>query len=436
MNISIFNHSKSICFSTLLSAVLILSACGTEPIIRSPEEPGTEPGTKTETGTETETGTGTEISYTHTLRVNRNGTYKTIAAVAAAAKDSTLIEIEAGTYSGDVAQWTQNEIHIRAVGGEVILDAAGKSFGGKGIWEIASKGRVKVEGFTFQNSTVPDRNGAGIRFASGDLTVVNCRFLHNEMGILTGNLPETTLTVRNCEFAYSGYGDGYSHNLYVGTIDKVIVTGSYFHHAKDGQLLKSRARLSIVRYNRVTDENDAESEASYELDFPSGGIAVVVGNVIQQSVNSPNTAIVAFTEEYNNKWPVNALYLSHNTVLNYRTSGTNPLISPSSNIPASSIVLVNNLIESNIGMPQAGWLRTNTGNERFGKANVNGSFVPSSALYNSLLNKIAKNIDDLLPANLKQQGISLIPAEEYVHPLKTEKLTAAPKIPGAMQKSQ
>ncbi|MDR2146344.1 MAG: hypothetical protein LBE91_07795 [Tannerella sp.] len=81
-------------------------------------------------------------------------------------------------------------------------------------------------------------------------------------------------------------------------------------------------------------------------------------------------------------------------------------------------------------------MHENAGNERFGKSDVNGSYVPSAALYNSLQNKITSNIDDLLPANLKQQGISLIPEEEYVHPRKTEKLTAAPKIPGAMQKSQ
>ncbi|MDR2232479.1 MAG: hypothetical protein LBE56_05065 [Tannerella sp.] len=406
--------------SALLSAVLVFGACSKQI---EDNQPSDKPRT--------------EIAYTQTVKVGKNSEYKTIAAVAAAVEDSTLIEIEAGTYSGDVTQWTQKEIYIRAVGGEVILDAAGQSFQGKGIWEIWSEGRVKVEGLTFQNASVRDRNGAGIRFASGDLTVVNCRFLHNEMGILTGNLPTTTLKVINCEFGYSGVGeDGQAHNLYVGEIDRVDVTGSYFHHVTSGHLLKSRARLSIVKYNRVTDENDAASRASYEMDFPAGGIAVVVGNIIQQSVNSPNSAIVAFTEEYNNKWPVNALYLSHNTVLNYRTSGSNPLISPSNNIPSSGIVLVNNLIESNIAMPQDGWLRENAGNERFGKADVNSSYIPSSALYNSLQNKIVTDIDDLLPANLKQQGISLIPEEEYIHPRKTEKLTEAPKIPGAMQKSQ
>jgi len=374
-----------------------------------------------------------DISYNYVIKVGKDKEYKTIAAAAAAAKDSVLIEIDAGVYSGDVAFWSQKEVYIRAVGGEVILDADGKSYGGKAIWEI-DRGKLKVEGITFQNAKVADHNGAGIKLTRGDLIVVNCKFLHNEMGILTGN-DGGTLLIMNSEFGYGGYGDGYSHNLYVGCIDRFVVTGSYFHHARNGHLLKSRAKLSIVQYCRLTDENDDRSQASYELDFPSGGISIVTGNIIQQSVNSPNSAIIDFAGEVNDYWDENVLYLSHNTIVNNKVSNNSPLVS-SNKIPASSIILVNNLIDNAIVMPAAQYVRAEAGNERFNKEELNSNYTPKTALYNQLTNKIATDINKYLTANLTAQNISLIPTEEYNHPCSTTKLQSAPQIAGALQKRE
>ena len=408
------NHFKYVHFLMLSCMTILFSTCNTgdENELKPP--------------------TDEEIAYKSVIKVGKDKEYKTIAAAAAVAKDSVLIEIDAGLYAGDVAYWAQNELYIRAVGGEVVLDANGKSFGGKGIWEI-NGGRIKVEGLTFQNAKVPDQNGAGIRLTRGNLIIDKCRFLHNEMGILTGNAGGT-LTIHNSEFGYGGYGNGYSHNLYVGTIDKVVVTGSYFHHARQGHLLKSRAKLSIVQYCRITDGNDERSEASYELDFPSGGINIVVGNIIQQSVRSPNTAIIDFAGESNNTWTDNVLYLSHNTIVNSKTTN-NPLILPTSKTPASSIVMVNNLIANNITLPSSQLLRVETGNERFNKDEINANYVPTTMLYNKLLNKIATDINKYLTSDLLAQDISLIPTKEYTHPCSDKNLPSPPKIPGAIQRS-
>jgi hypothetical protein len=375
----------------------------------------------------------TEISYKYIIKVGKDKDYQTIAAASTAAKDSVLIEVDAGTYAGDVARWTQTEVSTRAVGGEVILDADGKSFGGKGIWEIDG-GRIKVEGFTFQNAKVPDRNGAGIRLTKGDLIVHKCRFLHNEMGLLTGTTG--SLTVTDSEFGYCGYGDGYSHNLYVGHIDKFVVTGSYFHHTRHGHLLKSRAKLSIVNYCRITDENDEWSQASYELDFPSGGTVILTGNIIQQSVNSPNSAMVGFTEEENGYWADNVLYMSHNTVVNNKVSNNCRLISASNKVPDSGIILLNNLIDNTIVMPETRLLQTEAGNVRFQKDELNSNYAPKPALYNQLVNKIATDINQYLPVRLAGQSISLIPNRAYSHPCSTIQLSSAPKIAGALQRSE
>jgi hypothetical protein len=378
----------------------------------------------------------TEISCKYVIKVGKNKEYQTIAEAAAgvATKDSVLIEIDAGTYSGDVARWQQNELYIRAVGGEVVLDANGKNYGGKGIWEIDG-GRVKVEGITFKNAKVPDQNGAGIKLTKGDLIIDKCKFLNNEMGILTGN-SGGTLLIKNSEFGYGGFGDGYSHNLYVGYIDTLVVTGCYFHHANQGHLLKSRAKMSIVKYCRITDENDGLSQSSYELDFPSGGINIVVGNIIQQSINSPNSSIVDFAGEKNDYWPDNVLYMSHNTIVNNKASNNCLLIAPSNKIPASGIFLVNNLIDNSIIMPASQLLGADAGNERFNKDELTNNYTPKQVIYNRLTNKIATDVNKYLPANLTAQNISLIPTEEYSHPCNTIKLTSATKIAGAIQRSE
>ena len=90
------------------------------------------------------------------------------------------------------------------------------------------------------------------------------------------------------------------------------VTGSYFHHARVGHLLKTRAAESFILYNRLTDE--ARGRASYKLEFPSGGVAYVIGNIIHQNRQTENPNIISFgAEGYN--WPHNELYLINNTLV-------------------------------------------------------------------------------------------------------------------------
>ncbi|MDR1644565.1 MAG: hypothetical protein LBS05_01895 [Tannerellaceae bacterium] len=373
-----------------------------------------------------------EIVCNDTLKVGPDKAFKTIREASLVATDSTLIEVDAGTYRGDVTVWRQNELYLRAVGGEVILNASGKSWEGKAIWEI-NGGNVKVEGFTFTNVTVPDRNGAGIRFVKGRLTVENCKFLHSECGILTAN-SGGVLIVRNTEFGYMGNGDGMSHNIYVGRIDTFRMTASYSHHAREGHLVKCRARFSLIMNNRISNENNNTHNASYELDLPDGGTHIVVGNIIQQSEQSPNTAIIAFGEESNTQWKENALYLSHNTILNSKAT-TNPLFIPSSRLPNQGVVMLNNLLSDNIALPAANLLSVDKGNQKYRKGDLNANYLPSAELFESLKGKTEPEMDTYLSTRLKREGFTLIPAAEYAHPCQTLPLKTPPAIAGAMQQS-
>ena len=248
------------------------------------------------------------------IRVGPNRTIQTIAAAAKVVPDGGTIEVDAGEYRGDVVVWNNKTVTVRAVGGRARLDASGRSAEGKGIWVIRG-GKVEIEGFDFVNAQVPDRNGAGIRLEKGHVVVRDSTFTRNENGILTGGDKDTVLEIENCEFGYNGFGDGRSHNLYVGTIARLTVTGSYFHHANVGHLLKSRAAENHIFYNRLTDE--IGGKASYELEFPNGGIAYVVGNVIQQSSTTENPNIISYGAE-GKSWPVNTLYLVNNTLVDNR----------------------------------------------------------------------------------------------------------------------
>ena len=252
-------------------------------------------------------------------------------------RDGDTVEIDAEEYRGDVAVWSRDRIVIRAVGGRARLVAAGAVAEGKAIWVVRSRYLV-VENIDFIGARAPGRNGAGIRFERGHLVVRNCVFLDNENGMLTGNEADTQLEIEGSEFGRNGHGDGYSHNLYVGTIARLTVSASYFHHARVGHLLKSRAAESRILFNRLTDESGGT--ASYELEFPSGGIAHVVGNIIEQGALTSNPALISFGAE-GYRWPRNELHLVNNTLIDKRAGGGVFLVV---NSESRRLVATNNLL--------------------------------------------------------------------------------------------
>ncbi|MEO5656577.1 MAG: right-handed parallel beta-helix repeat-containing protein [Nitrospiria bacterium] len=233
------------------------------------------------------------------------------------AKDGDTVEIDAGVYRGDAAVWRQNDLTIRGVGGSATLEAAGAQAEGKAIWVI--KGRnTTIEHIDFSGARVPDRNGAGIRQEGAGLTVRHCRFERNENGILTGENPDSDITIEFSEFADNGSGDGRTHNLYIGAVRTFTLRGSYSHHARIGHNVKSRARTNYLLYNRIADEETGT--ASYAVDLPNGGASFVIGNVIQQGPRTENTTILSYGAEGLGRG-TNALYVINNTLFNDRPGG-------------------------------------------------------------------------------------------------------------------
>lgn len=246
------------------------------------------------------------------LRVGPQHSLKSPSAAAKVARDGDTVEIEAGLYAGDVAVWRQNNLTLRAVGGRAHLRADGAHAEGKGIWVVKGS-NTRIEGIEFSGAKVPDRNGAGIRLEGAGLTVRDCYFHHNENGILTGAHRESDIVVEHSEFAYNGFGDGQSHNLYIGAVRTFTLRYSYVHHAVVGHNVKSRALKNLIAYNRIMDERDGRG--SYSIDLPNGGLAFVIGNLIQQGPANDNRTLVTYGAEGLNH-PLNELHFVNNTLVN------------------------------------------------------------------------------------------------------------------------
>jgi hypothetical protein len=249
-----------------------------------------------------------------TLTVGTGKQYRTLASAVAAAHDGDVIQVQAGTYTNDFTT-VGKKISIVGVGGMARLVATTTIGNGKGI--LVTTTDVTVDHIEFAGAKVGDRNGAGIRYESGKLTVRKCYFHDNENGILANAAATGTIDIAASEFARNGYGDGYTHGIYVNRIASLSITGSYFHDTKVGHHIKSRATKTTVSGSRVIDGTNGT--ASYSIDLPNGGQAVVSGNIIEQSSTSQNPALLHFGGE-STPYTGSSLQVTNNTLQNYRSS--------------------------------------------------------------------------------------------------------------------
>ncbi|GIL38476.1 DUF4214 domain-containing protein [Roseiterribacter gracilis] len=249
------------------------------------------------------------------LWVGANEQYKTIASAIKASKTGDTVYVRAGTYINDSAS-IDHDLNVIGVGGPVVLKATKWLDNGKAI--LITHGNVHLENLEFTGATASANNGEGVRMSDGHLEVVNCYFHDNEEGILTGDNADATLVISNSRFERNGFGDGYTHGVYVNHIASVTVTDSYFAEQKEGHHLKSRAAVTVVTNNIFDDGN---STTSYSIDMPSGGVGVIKGNYIYQGAKSDNPVAIHFGGEQTTKWPNSSLTVEGNVIVNDRAGG-------------------------------------------------------------------------------------------------------------------
>jgi hypothetical protein len=260
-----------------------------------------------------------------TLLVGPSRTYKTPCDAAGAALSGDTVEIDTGTYLDQACIWSASNTVIRGVSEFAHLKPPAVISNGKAILVISGNNTV-VENIEFSDAKVTDNNGAGIRQEGRNVTIRHCYFHDNEDGILGGS---GSVLIEYSEFFHNGFGDGYTHNMYISACDTFTLRYSFTHASNEGHTVKSRAFRNYILYNRIASEDDS---TSYEINLPNAGTSFIIGNVIEQGTNTNNSAIIDYGSE-GLAGHDTALYVVNNTIMNDRHSGTFISISSTSNRP-------------------------------------------------------------------------------------------------------
>lgn len=317
------------------------------------------------------------------------------------ARDGDVVEIDAGVYDNDHARWPQSDLVLRAVGGRAHLASHGLIPNDKAIW-ILRGDNVTVEGIEFSGARSRARIGAGIRHEGGRLAIRDSYFHDNEMGILMGVLPTADILIERSEFARHVDPTGWTHAIYIGRVRSLTLRYSYVHATDEGHHVKSRAAVTYILYNRLSDE--ADGTASYEIDLPNCGLAYVIGNVLHKGPHADNTPAVAYGAE-GCEDRAKGLFVVNNTLLNDM-----PGAMLLRNFTRSPARLINNLV--------VGAERLAEGPHVAGGGNI---LAPTwrftgADRYDPRLPPGSPAVDAGVDPGFAG-GVALRPAFEYVHPL-------------------
>jgi len=313
--------------------------------------------------------------------------------------------------------WRDNGVVVRGVNGRAavrgtrVIPFVGSDDrrNGKGIFVVAAD-RMRIENLEISGAKVADENGAAVRNEGRDLTICNSFMHDNENGFLGAALG--TLTMEYSTFDNNGAGDGQTHNVYVdagsSVGDRLIFRHNYSHRARIGHNLKTRARENFVLFNRIMDETDGTG--SYAIDFSDGGLAYVVGNLLQQGPNTDNNDIIAFNPENIDPRRPQELYVVNNTIVNDLGRGA-PFNVRSTTMTFRSI---NNLF---VG---GGTLYSGKQPEMITNLQAAAAVLVNAPNFDYRLNAGVAPINaGTSPGSVA--GVSLVPDFQYVHPARRER---------------
>jgi hypothetical protein len=254
-----------------------------------------------------------QVGHTNVLTVGAGMEFATLGDALKAAVSGDTIAVQAGTYTNDFGTVTAN-VSILAVDGLVHEVATVPPPDDKGILTVNAS--LTIQGFTFTGGSdgSPDGNVAGIRLQAGNLNASYCSFTGMQEGLLAD--PDQTASVRidHCAFLDNGTGDGYTHNLYVGSVYSLLVTDSLFEGAVVGHEIKSRAMHTTIEHNMIID--GPTGTASYDIDIPNAGVAVIEDNTIEKGPDASNDYAIHYGGETQFSYAQNALQVSGNTIIN------------------------------------------------------------------------------------------------------------------------
>ncbi len=167
---------------------------------------------------------------------------------------------------------------------------------------------------------------------------------------------------------HNGSTSGLAHNQYIDEINTFIMVNSVSEDAILGHEVKSRAFNSIIVNNVIQDT--ATGTASYAIDLPNGGNAIVQGNTIEKGPDSQSSVMI----HYGGPQEVNpgSLIVSNNTLIDdYST--------PKSVIPVWNQTLSTNVtVTGNTFKDNTPSTVLNGPGTQAGNAAANGALLASS----------------------------------------------------------
>jgi len=247
-----------------------------------------------------------------TLEVGAGKEYKLPSLAATAARDGDVVQIFPGEYF-DCATWAAAKLTVEGVGEAAEVVITDKACGGKALF-ITTSPEMTVRNLTLTRARVPDMNGAGIRGEGAMLTVDGVRFINNQNGILTG-LADATVIVKNSYFEKNGTCEGpCGHAIYVGNAKLLHVEGSRFVDTRQGHHIKSRAIRTEVIGNSIKD--GPEGTASYLIDIPNGGSAVIRDNDMEKGPRAENRSTAISVGAEGVTQPTRELVVANNVFRN------------------------------------------------------------------------------------------------------------------------
>lgn len=352
-----------------------------------------------------------------------------LAEALATAQDGDVIELLPGTYVDGPLQVVGRRLTLRGVGqgaNRTVLKAGDKPSAARALLTVRG-GQVTIENMEFRGMRSTNAAGAGVRLEGGQLRLRGCAFVDNETGLSTDNDTQADVDVQDSLFGPAPKVEGgLAHLVDIGRIARFSVSGSRFQGGFEGHLVKSRARESRITYNLLRD--GPEGQSSHELDLPQGGLAIVVGNIISQAPRSQNPVVVAYGAE-GQHWPVNKLYLAHNTMINQKWTPAWFLRVFNDRLPADTAVYAINNLTLGGGVLEWG---------------ASGTFEGNRSAWTGVLSNPDLGMYDV-PAGSWLQGagsdprhvggLDLAPRAEFKLPLGTRPLpTLTQWTPGAFQR--
>lgn len=238
---------------------------------------------------------------------------KTPAEAAAQARDGDTVAIEpnAGGYYS-CAIWRQNDLTLEGEGGGATITDA--TCAGKALFVIDGR-NVIVRNLTFARARVRDGNGAGIRAEGTDLRIEHCRFVDNEVGVLAGDAPASTIVIANSVFTGNGRCDGNcTDGLEAGHVAILSIEHSEFHGGDGRDEIRSLAAQTQIAGSTIAD--GASGPRNYLVELPDGGSLTMQQNLVERRAARQTNAAIAIVAAGIGAQPVRALVFRDNLIKN------------------------------------------------------------------------------------------------------------------------